>query len=159
MNLLIIIDLQAAFINENTKEAPAKIQKLMTTHHFDKIMFTKFVNSLTNPVYTNIKWDKCLTEESKKVLLNTIDCPVLSKKTYSVFTPELKDYLTNNNIKKIYLCCIDIECCVLVSAFNLFENNYDVYVLKDYCFSMNGKETYENAIGILKRNIGKDRVI
>lgn len=159
MNLLIIIDLQAAFINENTKEAPAEIQKLMTTHHFDKIMFTKFVNSLTNPVYTNIKWDKCLTEESKKVLLNTRDCLVLSKKTYSVFTPELKDYLTNNNIKKIYLCGIDIECCVLVSAFNLFENNYDVYVLKDYCFSMNGKETYENAIGILKRNIGKDRVI
>ena len=39
------------------------------------------------------------------------------------------------------------------------SNNYDVYVLKDYCFSMNGKETYENAIGILKRNIGKDRVI
>lgn len=159
MNLLIIIDLQAAFINENTKEAPAEIQKLMTTHHFDKIMFTKFVNSLTNPVYTNIKWDKCLTEESKKVLLNTRDCPVLSKKTYSVFTSELKDYLASNNIRKIYLCGIDIECCVLVSAFNLFENNYDVYVLKDYCFSMNGKETYENAIGILKRNIGKDRVI
>lgn len=159
MNLLIIIDLQAAFINENTKEAPAEIKKLMTTHHFDKIMFTKFVNSLTNQVYINIKWDKCLTEESKKILLDTRDCPVLSKETYSVFTPELKNYLTNNNIKKIYLCGIDIECCVLVSALNLFENNYDVYVLKDYCYSMSSNQARKNVIAILKRNIGKDRVI
>lgn len=159
MNLLIIIDLQAAFINENTKEAPAEIKKLMTTHHFDKIMFTKFVNSLTSPVYINIKWDKCLTEESKKILLDTRDCPVLSKETYSVFTPELKNYLKNNNIKKIYLCGIDIECCVLVSALNLFENNYDVYVLKDYCYSMSSNQARKNVIAILKRNIGKDRVI
>ena len=159
MNLLIIIDLQAAFINENTKSAPAEIQKLMATHHFDKIMFTKFVNSLTNPVYTSIKWDKCLTEESKNILLDTRNYPVLSKETYSIFTSELKDYLANNDIKKIYLCGIDVECCVLVSALNLFENNYDVYVLKDYCYSMSSNQAYENAIAILKRNIGKDRVI
>lgn len=159
MNLLIIIDLQEAFINENTKEAISKIEKLIETNSYDNIIFTKFINSLNNPVYTSIKWDKCMSLESQRILIDTKEYPVFSKETYSILNSYLKDYLVKNDIQKIYLCGIDIECCVLVSAFNLFENNYDVYVLKDYCFSMNGKETYENAIGILKRNIGKDRVI
>lgn len=159
MNLLIVIDLQNAFINENTQESVSKIEKLITTNTYDNIIFTKFVNSFNNPVYTKIKWDKCLSEESKRIPIDTKDYPIFLKETYSIFNSELKDYLANNNIQKIYLCGIDIECCILVSALNLFENNYDVYVLKDYCFSMKGKEAYENAISILKRNIGDAKVI
>lgn len=159
MNLLIVIDLQNAFINENTKESPQKIKKLIETNQFDKIVFTKFINSLTNPVYISIKWNKCMSLESQRILIDTKDYPIFPKETYSILTSELKDYLVNNNIQKIYLCGIDIECCVLVSTLNLFENNYDVYVLKDYCYSMNGNQAFENAITILKRNIGKDRVI
>lgn len=159
MNLLVVIDLQNAFINENTKEAISKIEKLIETNSYDNIIFTKFINSLTNPVYTKIKWDKCMSLESQRILIDTKEYPVFPKETYSIFNSKLKDYLVKNNIQKIYLCGIDIECCVLVSALNLFENNYDVYVLKDYCYSMNGNQAFENAIGILKRNIGKDRVI
>ena len=62
MNLLIVIDLQEAFINENTKEAISKIEKLIETNSYDNIIFTKFINSLNNPVYTSIK---CL----KKLIL------------------------------------------------------------------------------------------
>ena len=159
MNLLVVIDLQNAFINENTKESPQEIKKLIETNQFDKIVFTRFINSLTNHVYTSIKWNKCMSLESQRILIDTKDSPIFPKETYSILTSELKDYLVNNNIQKIYLCGIDIECCVLVSALNLFENNYDVYVLKDYCYSMNGNRAFENAITILKRNIGKDRVI
>ena len=42
MNLLIVIDLQEAFINENTKEAISKIEKLIETNSYDNIIFTKF---------------------------------------------------------------------------------------------------------------------
>ena len=62
-------------------------------------------------------------------------------------------------IDKIYLCGIDTECCVLKTAFDLFENEYDVYVLKDYCACMCGTQRHNNAIEILKRNIGYDKII
>ena len=42
---------------------------------------------------------------------------------------------------------------------DLFEQNYDVYVLKDYCMSNKGKETHEFYINNLARLIGKDKVI
>ena len=46
MNLLIVIDLQEAFINENTKEAISKIEKLIETNAYDISIFNKFINSL-----------------------------------------------------------------------------------------------------------------
>lgn len=49
--------------------------------------------------------------------------------------------------------------CTLKTAFDLFEQNYKFYVLKDYCASVHGKETHDNAIGILERNLGKENII
>ena len=57
------------------------------------------------------------------------------------------------------MCCIDTEYCVLKTTFDLFENEYDVYVLKDYCACMRGIERHNNATEILKRNIGLNKVM
>ena len=69
------------------------------------------------------------------------------------------DYINENKITEIYLCGIDTECCVLKTAFDLFELEYNVYVLKDYCACTHGIEKHNNALEILRRNIGKDYVI
>ena len=45
------------------------------------------------------------------------------------------------------------------TAFDLFENGYNVYVLKDYCACTYGEIRHNNAIEILKRNIGEKYVI
>lgn len=84
---------------------------------------------------------------------------VIDKKVYSSLNSELKNYIIENNIDKIYLCGINTDCCVLKTAFDLFENEYDFYILKDYCASTNGTEKHNNALEILKRNIGNKRII
>jgi len=48
---------------------------------------------------------------------------------------------------------------VLKTAFDLFENEYNVFVLKDLCASMLGEKRKSNAIEIIERNIGKNRVL
>ena len=53
--------------------------------------------------------------ESQRILIDTKEYPVFSKETYSILNSYLKDYLVKNDIQKIYLCGIDIECCVGVS--------------------------------------------
>ena len=57
------------------------------------------------------------------------------------------------------LCGIDTEACILKTAFDLFEKEYDVYVLKDYCASTLGVKRHNNAIAILKRNIDEKSII
>ena len=84
---------------------------------------------------------------------------IIDKKIYTALNTDLKNYIIENNIDKIYLCGIDTECCILKTAFDLFESEYDVYVLKNYCASMYGNERHNNALKILERNIGKNRII
>ncbi len=158
-SLLLVIDLQKSFINDNTKIILNKINKLLDESKYDKVVFTKFINSTNSIWFTKLNYKECITEESKKIQIDTRDNKIIDKTIYSSLGDELKKYIIDNMIDKIYLCGIDTECCVLKTAVDLFENGYDVYVLKDYCACMEGIERYNNAIEILKRNIGNDMVI
>lgn len=158
-NLLIIIDLQNEFINEYTNNSINEIKTLISSNKYNNIIFTRFINSNNNPTFTKLNWNGCLDEESKKICIDTNNYKILDKETYSAYNSDLVNYINDNRIDNIYLCGIDIECCVLITAMNLFENGYNVYVLKDYSYCTNGINRKNNAIEILKRNIGKDRVI
>ena len=43
--MLVVVDLQRSFINENTEFIIDKIKKLVNSNEFDKVIFTKFVNN------------------------------------------------------------------------------------------------------------------
>ncbi len=159
MDLLLVVDLQNQFINENTKASIKDIENLINTNKYSKIVFTKFVNSTTNPTYIKLNWKGCMDEESIKICIDTKENKVISKGTYSSYNEELKKYIKDNNINKIYVCGIDIDCCVLATALDLFDENYNVYVLKDYVYCMKGENLKNNALDILKRNIGKNYII
>ena len=159
MNLLLVIDLQKEFINEFTKKSISEISNLINSKKFDKILFTKFINNKDNPIFKKLNWGGCMNEESSKICIDVENNYVMDKETYTAYNEELIGYIKNNDIKNIYLCGIDIDCCVLVSALNLFENNYNVYILKDYCYSMSGEERKKLVIDILKHNIGGDYIV
>ena len=84
---------------------------------------------------------------------------MFNKTIYSAVNDNLIKFIKEKNIDKIFLCGIDTECCVLKTAFDLFELGYNVYVLKDYCCCTHGKIRHNNALNIIKRNIGKDNII
>lgn len=159
MDLLLVIDLQNQFINENTKSSIKDIENLINTNKYSNVVFTRFINSKINPTYTRLNWKGCMDEESTKVCIDTKDYKVINKGTYSSYNEELENYIKGNNIGKIYLCGIDIDCCVLATALDLFDKNYDIYVLKDYVYCMKGENLKNNALDILKRNIGKNYII
>ena len=159
MNLLLVIDLQNEFINKNTSKSIENITSLINSNKYDKILFTKFINDENNPTYKKLNYRGCISEDSKKICIDINNYDVLEKNTYTAYNNELKNYIKRNNIDNIYICGIDIECCVLVTALNLFENNYNVYVLKDYVYCTQGEERKNNALNILKSNIGKDNIL
>ena len=159
MNLLLVIDLQNDFINEYTESSINEIRELINSKKYDKVLFTRFINSSDNPTHTKLNYKGCFTDEGISICIDTKDNLILDKGTYSAYNQELINYLKDNKISDIYICGIDIECCVLATAYNLFENNYNVYVLKDYVYSMYGLNRKENAIEILRTNIGDKYII
>ncbi|KAG0253195.1 Isochorismatase domain-containing protein 1 [Mortierella polycephala] len=64
----------------------------------------------------------------------------LPKTKFSMFIPEVEKELKSNNIKSVVLFGIESHVCVLQTALDLLENNYDVHVLADGVSSMNSYE-------------------
>lgn len=156
-SLLLVIDMQKAFINKNTEFLIEKINALIESKKYDDIIFTRFINTKESPFAKKLNYYGCIKEDRKIVV--KIKNKVFDKKTYTALNNEVKDYIDKNKIDKIYLCGIDTEACVLKTALDLFENGYDVFVLKEYCASTHGYERNKNALEILKRNIGKNSII
>lgn len=158
-NFLLVIDLQNGFMNENTKELPNKIEEIVNSGKYQNIVFTRFVNSVNSIFSKKLNWNGCINDRDIQIVINTKNNKILDKSIYSAVNKNLLDYIEKNNIKNIYLCGIDTEACILKTAFDLFEKEYNVYVLKDYCASTLGIERHNNAIEILKRNIGEKYII
>ena len=133
--MLLIIDLQKNFINEYTKEVLLKIEKLLSKNIFDYVAFTKFINDTNSQFCKILNYKGCIDDEDRKIVIDTKNYPIFDKRIYTTLNLEFKIFLEKNNIKTIYLCGIDTDACVLKTAVDLFENNYDVKVIEGNIFS------------------------
>ena len=157
--LLLVIDVQNDFINQNTYETLERIKQLVNSNTYDIVAFTRFINDENSIWYKKLNYKGCITEEQKAIAIDTKNNKVFDKKVYTAVNDKLKEYIKENEISKIYLCGFDTDACVCKTALDLFEQNYDVYVLKDYCMSTKNKEIHELYINNLGRLIGKDKII
>ncbi len=157
--LLLVIDAQNDFINENTQSILDKIDKLISSNKYDDVVFTRFINDKNSIWYKKLNYTGCMTKAKQKIAIDTKQYKVIDKKIYSAFNEELKTYISKNNIDEIYLCGFDTDACVQKTAIDLFENNYNVFVLKDYCMSHKGVELHNIIISNLARLIGKNSII
>ena len=156
---LLVIDVQKDFINENTSKTLRKINMLVDSKKYDIIAFTRFINDEDSVWYKELNYKGCMTKEQQEIVIDTKNYKVFDKRIYTALNEELKQFIAENNIKEIYLCGFDTDACVQKTALDMFEQNYDVYILKDYCMSHIGEETHNTYINNMKRLIGKDRVI
>ena len=156
--LLLVIDVQKDFINEHTKKILPKINKLLNSNTFDLIAFTRFINDEDSIWYKKLNYKGCMTKEQQKIVIDTENNKIFDKKIYTAVNDELKDYIRENDISEIYLCGFDTDACVQKTAIDFFEQNYEVYVLEDYCMSHRGEELHNIVIDNLKRLIGTDSI-
>ena len=157
--LLLVIDVQNDFINDNTKDYVNKIEKLINSNKYDEIVFTKFINNENSKWYKELNYKGCIDKQGQDIVIDTQEYKIFEKTIYSALNNELRKFIKENDIEQIYLCGFDTDACVLKTALDLFENNYEVYVLKDYCMCSKGVEFNNIIINNLKRLIGKDKII
>ncbi|MBK2143493.1 cysteine hydrolase family protein [Francisella tularensis] len=156
-NALVIIDVQNYFVNEHTKTLPQKIRKLIQTNDFNYIIFSKYINNLKSNHYNIFKWEECQNSPDidihPELLEFTNSKNFFEKNTYSIFKSTMLNFLKQKNINKIYLTGIDIDACVLASAFDGFDLGYDIEILQDFCLSHFGEEFKHSALKIMHKNL------
>ena len=121
---LIILDLQNCFITDKTKSLPQKIRDHIESQKYDFIIFSKFINSESSNFVKRLNWNKCKISPETDIVseLSEISAKnhIFEKNTYSIFkSKEFVDFLSQNKISKLGFCGLDLDACVLASAFQV----------------------------------------
>lgn len=165
-NILLVVDMQEGFSRyDQTIILREKILKLLELEIFDCIVATRFLND-DNSIYEKLlEWKKLKTEKEREVdqrYIKYIDI-TFDKYIYncvnSSFLQKLSQLNDGKFPEKIFIVGADTDCCVLITATSLFENNIRPIVLTNYCSSNGGSESHKAGLLCMKRLIGQKQLV
>ena len=161
--LFLIIDMQNGFVNKYTEGLDRKIldfhDKIKDRVH---TVGTRYVNHEHTACYLFEGWKDCMagTKEAEIIpALTPIMERVFDKDKYSCWNEEMRQYLRDNNVEKVYFAGVNTGCCVLHSAFDFYDDLVDCTVIEDLCGSTSGIKEHEEGISVLRSCITKERVV
>lgn len=161
--MLYVIDLQKGMLNSESEKRVTPITQFLKENRekgmFDFVAASAYINHALTPCYRD-GWKECMDEGSKSFVFdasNLVD-KVFNKYTYSSVNAAVYDYLRSNNIKQVYLCGISTNCCVLATAFELYDAGYEVFLIEDLS-KASTKENHEAGVLTFASCMGEDRVV
>ena len=161
--LFLIIDMQNGFINNFTEDLIPKILDFQAKIG-DSVLTagTRYVNHEHTACYMFEGWKSCMagTKEAEVVpVLRGCMAKVFDKDKYSCWNEEMKAFVRENEIEKIYFAGVNTGCCVLNSVLDCYNDLVDCAVIEDLCGSTSGEEEHEAALTVLRSCITEERVI
>lgn len=163
--LIAIIDMQIGFENDNTKGIDKKIVDFLNSIKDSKnhiVIGTRYINNTETACYKFEGWKACMegSEEANIMpsLLPYVE-RVFDKNKYSFWNDEIKQFIKENDIDKVYFMGVNTGCCVLHSAFDCYNDVLDCAVIEDLCGSTSGKREHEAALIVLSSCITKERML
>lgn len=158
---LIIIDVQKYFLNKETQGVVNEIRNYLAnkSSEYDKIYFTIFKNNPSAPLWKISRWHDCTnspdTDICDELKQFATDENLFYKNIFSAFkVSEIQKEVNGNDIKEIHLCGFDTDCCVLATAYDLFDSGLKPVILEDLTYSTSKENFHNSAIKMIKRNIG-----
>ena len=161
--LFLIIDMQNGFINNFTEDLVPKIRDFQDKiNDFVVTAGTRYVNHEHTACYMFEGWKSCM-EGSKEAeivpALRNCMVQIFDKDKYSCWNEELKAFVRENKIRKIYFAGVNTGCCVLNSVLDCYNDLVDCAVIEDLCGSTSGVREHEAALTVLRSCITEERVI
>jgi nicotinamidase-related amidase len=160
---LVVIDVQNHFAVEKAKDLPGKIANYIKKSSYDYVLFTLFRNDPDSNYHKTLHWYKAmdrpgidlhpaLKEFSNKQ--NTFE-----KLTYSAFkVPDFVKFLKKHNVEQLDICGINIDGCVLATAYEAFDLGYKMRVLEKLSSVASERQDYEDsAKTIIARNLKRKK--
>jgi nicotinamidase-related amidase len=159
---LLVVDVQAGFINDFTHHIPQRIARLIEQEIYSPVLFTRFINLPDGPYTRLLDWDGC--HEAPETDLSADLAPyikpefVFSKKGLCGLPSDLVEYLCGESIQQVAVVGIDTDMCVLKISMDLFDRGIEPIVLADCCASTAGLQAHLAGLAVLSRNIGAWRL-
>ena len=159
--ILIVIDVQKYFLNEETEPIVKKIQSFLQekSKEFSAIFFTVFKNDPASPLWKISGWKECKDSpdtdicDEVKEFIN--DKNLFYKNNLSAYkVPAIQNWLKENADSEVYLCGFDTDSCILATAYDLFDHGIKPIVLENLTGSTSTENLHNPAIQMVKRNIG-----
>ena len=158
--LLLIVDVQKHFVPEGAegRNFCKLIEELQTNYKY--VAISKFINTPDSSWVKYLDWDEMMKNDPSTELAFTPaqDALIYFSNTSTSYVKELCDFIENNSIKKVHVCGMDTEACVLATAFDLWDAKIEFQVLIDYCMSSAGENLHTSAHHIMSKNFGLDVV-
>lgn len=158
---LIVIDVQKFFLNAKTLVIVRKIQDYLKKNSSDykQVYFTVFKNDPTAPLWKISQWKDCVvppdTEVCDEIKQFTSPKNLFYKNILSAAKVHaIKEELRQNKISEVDLCGFDTDCCILATAYDLFDQGIKPLVLENLTWSTSKEKLHGPALKILLRNIG-----
>ncbi len=158
---LVVIDVQKYFLNEETKPIVKKIQEFLKekADQYAVIYFTVFKNDPTSPLWQISEWKDCTDSPATdicdeiKEFIN--DKNLFYKNILSAYkVPEIRRGLKEHRVSEVDLCGFDTDCCVLATAYDLFDVGIKPVVIENLTWSTSQEKLHKPALQMLERNIG-----
>ncbi len=158
---LIVIDVQKYFLDEKTKPVVKNIQTYLKNNskNYSQIYFTIFRNDPRSPLWNISEWKGCANPPDTEICddikefsndNNTFYKNILS----AVRVPQVAEGLRDNNITEVHLCGFDTDCCVLATAYDLFDQGIKPVILGNLTWSTSEENLHRPALQMAERNIG-----
>lgn len=161
-DVLLIVDAQMGFINDFTHHIPQRLVRLLQSHQFDAVIFTRFINDCEGPYSRFLQWHGCDREPDTQLVseLRSFAQPdlVFCKTGICGLPDQLVNYLHQQSVEQISVAGIDTDMCVLKIAMDLFDLGIEPIVLIDCCASTAGLQAHLAGLAVLSRNIGAQRL-
>lgn len=154
--VLLVIDVQSYFLKGAPTDLPDRIAEHIRNNDYDLVVFTVFKGKKGSNYERTLRWSSCLDEADlaiPKALSEFVGIDnKFTKTTYSAFSDgKLQKYLKENEVQAIDICGIDLDACVLTTAYTAFDLGYDTKVLFELSYSR--FDLTDSLTKIITRNI------
>lgn len=158
---LIVIDVQKYFLSEETIGIVKKISDYLknNSQKYSVIYFTIFKNDSNAPLWKISGWQDCINPPDidicDEIKAFTNNNNLFYKNLLSAAkVTQITQGIRENNISEVRLCGFDTDCCVLATAYDLFDQGIKPVVLKNLTWSTSKDKLHNPAIKMFARNIG-----
>ncbi len=160
---LLIIDIQQGFIDKNTQTAKVRIDELVKSNIFDRVIASVYENFEGSPITRLMGWHGMTDSGDRKLAGEAVQADHFVCKTgYSAYCNSLVEFLKTENggnePECVFVCGVDTECCVLMTAADLFEAGIRPVVLTYYCGSSSGEKSHEAGVLSMESIVGRNNL-
>lgn len=152
-NALLIVDVQAAF-----EPPPAFLARLRRySRRFHCRVFTQYINPAGSLFRRLLKQKSCApgSAESRVLLTPERGDLVFEKRGRYGLSPRQIAQLKRRRIRRITVCGLDTDACVLGVMFSLFDAGIECHLKEEMCWSSSG--LHQPALAILREQFPRPK--